>query len=292
MTTPTNKMATKPQVTGETSPPTLCPPPWSTRNEAYWLLLWLSSPLPADIYDPLEASHTACTTTGFKGGLGMIQIVRYTDTPVGAYDELLIIPGNFDVPGGSQKGKGRMRITRIYVSQQETTFNGRWNPIRAEAIPDKLTGRKNWNIAKHLARFEFSAPSVAKGETTPKELTVSVFPPRSSTPQADVPFFKATLTPMRFLPTFPLSTKWMPLNTTLVQPPIPAAEDGLLCGTEVWRMFEVVATTREAKLTWVKVTGEESVAREGYWPDVKPFNVGVWLENASLDIPVPEEWEQ
>lgn len=117
-------MATKRRVDAEDSLPALCPPPWSTRNEAYWMLLTLRNPLPAGIYDPLEASHPVCTSSEFKGGLGMIQIVRYADTPCGAYDELLIIPGNFEVRGGSQKGKSRMRISRIYVSQRETTYSG------------------------------------------------------------------------------------------------------------------------------------------------------------------------
>ena len=55
----------------------------------------------------------------------MIQIVRYSDTPVGPYDELLIIPGSYTVPGGTQKGKTQLRATRFYVSQRETTYNGR-----------------------------------------------------------------------------------------------------------------------------------------------------------------------
>ena len=54
----------------------------------------------------------------------MIQIVRYTDTPVGPYDELVLIPGNFLAPGGKDKGKARMRISRIYVSQTKTCYNG------------------------------------------------------------------------------------------------------------------------------------------------------------------------
>ena len=55
----------------------------------------------------------------------MIQIVRYHDTPVGPYDELLIIPGSYAVPGGKFKGKTQLRATRFYVSQRETTYNGR-----------------------------------------------------------------------------------------------------------------------------------------------------------------------
>ncbi|KAK4541140.1 hypothetical protein LTR36_008214 [Oleoguttula mirabilis] len=274
-------MATKRRVTAEESLPARHPPPWSTRNEAYWLLLTLRNPLPAGIYDPLEASHPACTTSGFKGGLGMVQIVRYTDTPCGSYDELLIIPGNFEVPGGSLKGKSRMRISRIYVSQQETMYNG----------------RKNWNIPKHLARFEFSCELVAKGGKPSSQLTVSVFPsesPAANAPETVVPFFHATLKPMNYVPAFPYPTKWTAalLSTTFVQPPLPTGEDELMCGTQSWKIFDAVAATPKARIIWVEASGDDAVDRQGHWPDVKPWSIGLWLEDATLDIPAPEEWRE
>ena len=40
---------------------------------------------------------------------------------LGAYDELLIIPGTYTVPGKHISGK---RITRIYVSQPNSCYNG------------------------------------------------------------------------------------------------------------------------------------------------------------------------
>jgi len=92
--------------------------------EAYWLPLCLTGPLSADIYSPLESNSLPGSSSDFAGGLGMIQIIRYSDTPVGPYDELLIIPGNFRVPCGSQQGKNRMRISRIYVNQRNTCYQG------------------------------------------------------------------------------------------------------------------------------------------------------------------------
>lgn len=45
--------------------------------------------LPADVYGPLEAQTASFSDPRkagrFRGGLGMIQIVRYSDTPVGQY---------------------------------------------------------------------------------------------------------------------------------------------------------------------------------------------------------------
>jgi len=48
---------------------------------------------------------------------------RYHDSPAGAYDEVLIAPGSFEV---SAKGKERemLRVTRIYVSERGTLWNG------------------------------------------------------------------------------------------------------------------------------------------------------------------------
>lgn len=65
----------------------------------------------------------------------MVQIVRYTETPVGTYDELVIMPGDFEVPvlsggsggegeGGKKKVKKNTRITGIWVSQKDTCWNG------------------------------------------------------------------------------------------------------------------------------------------------------------------------
>ena len=67
--------------------PTPTPAPWTCKCTAYWLLSTSSSQLPADAYAPLEASSTSLSAPSqagaFKGGLAMVQIVRYSDTPVG-----------------------------------------------------------------------------------------------------------------------------------------------------------------------------------------------------------------
>ena len=65
-----------------------------------------------------------------------MQILRYTDTPVGTYDELAIMPGHFATPQQVKAvgcgGKKHNRITGIWVSQEATCLNG----------------RRNWNIPK------------------------------------------------------------------------------------------------------------------------------------------------
>lgn len=101
------------------------PPPWTCHYEAYIGTFYVSakSGLPREVaYEPLEASSAEFTEAGvWKGGLVMIQLLRYSSTPVGPYDEMLLLPGNFEVPGGHGS---HTRVTRIYVSQKDTTYNG------------------------------------------------------------------------------------------------------------------------------------------------------------------------
>lgn len=117
----------------------LAPPPWSCKATIYVLSFYnsASATLPLDIaYDPLELhaeSFSSEKEVGkYVGGLGMAYIVRYTDTPVGTYDELAIIPGSFSKVGPDGKKEKNSMITGIWVSQETTLMNG----------------RKNWNIPK------------------------------------------------------------------------------------------------------------------------------------------------
>lgn len=64
----------------------------------------------------------------------MAQIIRYSETPVGPYDELAILPGYFNGVGSAEKKRQDLRVTGIWVSQETTLMNG----------------RKNWNIPKYV----------------------------------------------------------------------------------------------------------------------------------------------
>ncbi len=109
----------------------IAPPPWSCKCTAYAFAFFqpASSGLPRDVaYGPLEASSAAFSAESeagtYRGGLCMAQIIRYSETPVGAYDEFALLPGYFDSPGGGKN----TRITAIYVSQADTCYNGRFPP--------------------------------------------------------------------------------------------------------------------------------------------------------------------
>ncbi|KAK4493961.1 hypothetical protein PRZ48_015147 [Zasmidium cellare] len=250
------------------------PAPWTLKGEMYWLIAKAPTPLPKTAYHPLEQAAINGNTNDFRGGMCYTQIVRYSDSPVGPYDELAIVPGVFGVPGGKLKGKKKMRVTRIYVSGRETMFDG----------------RKNWNIPKHLARFEFSAPLSRKGEAPPRELKVAVYPPDTAEGgRVDAPFFKATLTPWRWLPAVPMSTKYLPLDSTLVQPPLLQGDDPYLAGTEKWRVVPSLMVAK-CRLMWVQMDHESTKTQDEHWPQqIKPWSFGIWMEEGTFDFGVSAE---
>ncbi|KAL8933792.1 MAG: hypothetical protein Q9211_005578 [Gyalolechia sp. 1 TL-2023] len=250
----------------------IAPPPWTCRYSAYIGSFYVSakSGLPRDIaYEPLEASSATFTEAGvWKGGLAMIQLLRYTSTPVGPYDEMLFLPGKFDVPGGHGS---YTRVTRIYVSQRDTTYNG----------------RKNWNIPKHIARFKFT------GDFSAPPFTVQLYP---EDPAIDEPFFTASLKHLGFwTPTFPFSSNFLKrlgLPTAMVQPPLPEGEPKeVLCGTDAWYKNTGSIYSPKAKLVWMdlKQPGKDANdPRENWWPGIRRWHVGVWLQDAQLDLGEPE----
>ncbi|KAI9842743.1 MAG: hypothetical protein M1837_006926 [Sclerophora amabilis] len=261
------------------------PAPWTCKCDTYWLLFGSQSPLPADVYAPLEAQTSTFADPQkagkFQGGLGSIQIVRYSSTPAGSYDELLLMPGAFEVPGTSGSFN---RITRIYVSQKMTCYNA------------KSKGRRHWGIPKHLARFSFTKPPTSpsgQGES----LKVEVFPPD---PSITTPFFTATLQPFQWLPSVPFTTKLMPyfgIETRAVQPPLPASsnpDEVELASSDHWfRILPRIYAARTRGM-WANVKRSqksgEAVEEGGqsWWPDIQPWKVGVWLEDATLELGEPE----
>jgi len=130
----------------------LVPPPWTCKISACYLIPWYHSgsrPLPKELaYDRVEANAASFSSENeagrYRGGLCFAQILRYSETPVGPYDELLIIPGTFDGAGPFKEVKKNLRITGIWVSSRETCMNG----------------RRNWGIPKYVERLPSSNPSL------------------------------------------------------------------------------------------------------------------------------------
>lgn len=104
------------------------PPPWSLGATVYALPIPPVFPLPIKAYSPLERKSTA-TEGAYIGILGALLIIRYNETPVGTYDEFVIIPGYFKYPRTLEDGtvviRETIRGSRFYVSQKYTNWNGR-----------------------------------------------------------------------------------------------------------------------------------------------------------------------
>lgn len=291
--------------------PTL--PPWSLKGEAWWIVLSICGPSRGHVLSRdqnsrkqrkgLAPAHFDALTQksnkedelskGFCGGSGQVQIVRYSTSPVGAYDELLIIPGSFRPP---EKCSGRLpahRVTRIYVS----------------TLASVLSGRHNWNIPKHLARFEFA--SVKNFEN---KMMVKVFGLRSFrfTPATDLhrwsfepeffeqPFFSIII--QRHLPrlSIPVDLQRFPfLSMTLIQPPLraqePAEPDNSelncgLIGTSDWKKTKLRLKGRFGLCSFEgNLNGRKGRFGDGdLFPDVQPYRLGIHFPIINLEFPSAE----
>lgn len=114
------------------------PAPWSLKATVYSFLLYITSSEASKLsenktflYAPLEA-NSGFAEDEFVGGLALVQVLKYSESPVGPYDELLIVPGKFEYPfdittkyGEETENRKNLKLTRIYVSQEKTCWNGR-----------------------------------------------------------------------------------------------------------------------------------------------------------------------
>ncbi|KAM7183559.1 hypothetical protein V8F33_013504 [Rhypophila sp. PSN 637] len=310
-------------------PLVLAPAPWKTKATAYMIPVWTSSStasnLPSMAYSPLEAASPFASSAYGKAqrSMGMIQLVRYHETPAGPYDEMVLVPGLFSYPvertdknGNSVKGtKTARRITRIYVSQKHTAWNG----------------RRNWNIPKHLARFDWAENSPSPGLTTVKVYphdTSIPYNPSEDTPSTE-PFFTCTLQSVKYVPSFPFRSSWLRytgFDMNLVQPPVPdasgktkfgelagssppsssrsteAQEDGnQQAGGETdegrWVMVDdFYQASSRTSLVWadLRQSGGETQTKEGeyenFWPGMPRWVVAVKLEDGAIELGEGKTW--
>ncbi|KAL6233261.1 hypothetical protein BDW75DRAFT_194361 [Aspergillus navahoensis] len=214
-----DKPGSFPPDTGSATRIPVAPPPWTLRAKS-WTFLYtspntemtpesssqnpnntpevLQSILPQGAYHPFETIHASALQRLGDGSsqfqeswLKTVMIIRYEDTDVGPYDELIFIPGRAVNPN---TGKKEFRISNIYVSTDASVWNG----------------RRNWNIPKHRARFEFTSVGT--------DTAVRVYHPENSPAPLDpkTPFFTALLKDSS-LPKVPLP-RLAPLP--IVQPPL------------------------------------------------------------------------
>lgn len=173
-----------------------------------------------------------------------------------------------------------LSITRIYVSSAASVVNG----------------RRNWNIPKHLARFEFT-PETPSDPLSP--LTVSVYPATSTSPEpefASEPAFRARLAPSRRLPNFPVTVNLgvFPraiLDPRLFQAPlsgVPGYGHGSpIVSTEQWCSIESTYKG-QPRIMYPEPALDGGKFGDGIgFPDVKPLSVGLWWPQAEIKFPDP-----
>ncbi|KAK8013848.1 hypothetical protein PG990_007144 [Apiospora arundinis] len=260
-----------------TKPIELVPAPWALHGTVYSLATLLPpATLPAKAYGPLErASPAYVGAAEYVGLLGMIQIIRYTDSPVGPYDELLLVPGYFKYPHIDAEGRQTERlnpsITRIYVSQKYTAKNG----------------RLNWNIPKHLAKFDWTES--ADGSTTVKVYpfdTAGAGPTRRASPAPR---------PCPFPNDLHARPGGLPFSTDLAH--------GELAGTDRWRAVVPGQASARSSLglfdmdqgrgDQVGDTGRNAVGDEffpNFWPNTPRLTLGLRMDNAKISFGEPEIW--
>ncbi|GJC92510.1 hypothetical protein ColKHC_01336 [Colletotrichum higginsianum] len=251
-----------------TAPIELAPAPWTLKGTVYSLtFVPLSNELPVKAFPPLERQYPSAVEGKYVGLVGMIQIIRYTESPVGPYDELLIVPGYFNY--------------------------------------NRTDGSGDWNIPKHLARFDWTESDLGK-------TTVKIYPydttgdPSESAP-AEKPWFQTTFKP-DLLGGLPFSTdlyKILGLNATLAQPPLPHANSshGELAGTDQWMATVPGQFTDNASLGLFDLDQGDGDVEDGrdtnavgdeyfpnFWPGLLRFTPGLVLANATITFSEPEIW--
>ncbi|KAI1793548.1 hypothetical protein LXA43DRAFT_1001250 [Ganoderma leucocontextum] len=280
----------------ESSPPAriqAIPAPWNVKAEAWWFITSIghrpdpSESLPISYFPAHETElyRTSVQQDAFRGGRGSITLTRYTDSPIGPFDELSISPGEFTNPFEDPSH----RVTRAYVS----------------SLPAVVNGRSNWGLPRELAQFIFT-PSLDR----PDAVEVRVFPAISFEPVsfAETACFAALIKPVSWLPSIPASLTHF-LQVKLFQPPLEAssdpAQDGLV-GTPKWHALDASAYKGRAKpfrceglltqkdvqpsvgpeITPAKRKIHKMGVADGFgFPDVEPYSVGIYWPEVELTLP-------
>ncbi|KAF4124799.1 hypothetical protein GMORB2_5465 [Geosmithia morbida] len=270
------------------------PPPWKLKATTIYSLAFWTTKEQVDqataaglTYSALEAQSSFADSRDGKhlGGVSVIQIIRYSETPVGPYDELVLIPGfheyTVEEAGGRRATKKNARITRIYVSQEHTCWNG----------------RKNWNVPKHLASFDFR--DNVDGSTTIKVFANDTAGDATEASADSKPLFQGTFTSFPYIPAIPSSTsmlKYVGLDATLVQPPLPDGKGsrGELPGTDRWCAVFPAMYSPRTSLGWIDVRqpGEvSSCTQDNFWPGLKPWQLAVKMDDAEIDFGIGMHWD-
>ncbi|THV01893.1 hypothetical protein K435DRAFT_775896 [Dendrothele bispora CBS 962.96] len=248
----------------------VAPAPWKLKGHSWSFILPAlkkNTSFPSGWAAPFQADVLG-STGEFVGGVGAVILFRYTESPVGPYDELMYLPGKWKYTDGSVC----TRITRIYVSSKASTENG----------------RRNWNIPKVTADFSCTQDP----QTNIWDLSVR---PANSDPSTP-PFFHITVHPIFILSSvrIPVSIKsndgFIANFIRLSQPPLPQGESPEEVATDRWSRLVPGATGKMSLVRAVFHIGEDekTVGDGKSFPAVVPWSIGTCLEDVALDFGVPE----
>jgi Acetoacetate decarboxylase (ADC) len=148
----------------------IAPAPWTLTGNAYIMVYKFSKKFVQE--NGFLADYQQ---DRFLGYVGTVMLVDYKTSGVGAYQELLFIPGMFTF-----NWKKMFSITKIYVSSQDSVYNG----------------IENWGIPKELADFDWQ-----QNDDGSEDITVKF---------EGKQFFKTTIK-KGFL-SFPITTSIFPLQ--------------------------------------------------------------------------------
>lgn len=149
------------------------PPPWQLRGDGYILLYKFPPALGGQ-----AGFVPSALQPHFRGGVGAVMYVDYTETPVGPYQELLFIPGFFDFQGESYPS-----ISKIYVSTWESILNGRdnWRIPKEEAHMSRYQRGQTERVIIWNPDNELIAELTLHNKNLTLPLTTAVLPPRLRT---------------------------------------------------------------------------------------------------------------
>lgn len=295
------------------------PAPWFLKGQAFCFVHGTrqASPVPDHNEDPTTGSRP------LVGGLGGILLFRYATSPVGPYDELIIVPGAYghqqlkqpplsfssfgslsqlalrllsrkplaSTPIGhhTQLSERSFGISQIFVSTEASTKNG----------------RQNWSIPKKQATFDW--------QQDPKtgEAHVSVSLPAShnqhilaaSQDEHQVPFLKASfksLTPHVWMPKVVVPA----IFRRILQPALPEQAplfhgDAKSDASELLVQHQHIAQNRSKFVsTKLDVDAHIGVCELTHlWTDgiqvpacdaMEPFKLGCSLKKVNLTFNVPD----
>ncbi|KAE8372669.1 hypothetical protein BDV26DRAFT_285759 [Aspergillus bertholletiae] len=241
------------------------PSPWKDlHGDIFMCFAWppQSKKPPTASYHDLEA-NVSFSDQIYSGGIQACIIVHYYDSPVGPYDELLWIPGRFEL--AKSEGEKTYRATRVYVSSKGSVFNG----------------RNNWNVPKALAKFEFTGPKM--GHLPYSCITISSYCGKE-------PFLRLNLEPMFFKsrPFLPLDTKYIPISFKFDFPPLPESSNMRVdarIGTSGWQSVHVRISGRAGLVKACGTMGDgfhfpKLEQRHWFWMK----NAVIWIEGSSDNV--------